>query len=43
MTDEDVMRLPLYLGAVEQFVDSTDVLERNRRIARLRTMYKEER
>jgi hypothetical protein len=42
ITDENVKRLPAYLGSVEQFVDSTDVLERNRRITRLRAMYEAE-
>jgi hypothetical protein len=41
IADENVKRLPAYLGSVEQFVDSTDVLERNQRIARLRAMYDE--
>jgi hypothetical protein len=43
ITDEHVKRLPPYLGSVDQFVDSTDVLERDARLARLRTMYEEER
>ena len=41
ITDEYVKRLPPYLGSIEQFVDSTDVLERNERITRLRAMYEE--
>jgi hypothetical protein len=42
ITDEHVKSLPPYLGGVEQFVDSTDVLERNWRIARLRALYEDE-
>ena len=42
IVDEDVRRLPPYLGSVDQFVDSTDVLERDARLARLRAMYAEE-
>jgi hypothetical protein len=42
IADEEVKRLPPYLGSVDQFVDSTDVLERDARLARLRAMYAEE-
>jgi hypothetical protein len=42
ITDEEIRRLPAHLGSVDQYVDSTDVLERNRRIARLQAMYEEE-
>ena len=42
ITDEQVRRLPEHLGSVDQFVDSTDVLERDARLARLRPMYEAE-
>jgi hypothetical protein len=42
IADEQVRRLPEHLGSVDQFVDSTDVLERDARLARLRAMYEEE-
>jgi hypothetical protein len=42
IADEEVRRLPAHLGSIDQFVDSTDVLERSWRIARLRSMYEDE-
>jgi hypothetical protein len=42
IADEAVRRLPEHLGSADQFVDSTDVLERDARLARLRAMYEEE-
>jgi Domain of unknown function (DUF4037) len=42
ITDEAVRRLPAHVGSVDQFVDSTDVLERDTRLARLRAMYADE-
>ena len=37
--DEDVLLLPKYLGAIDQFVDSTDVLSKPRRYPKIRHMY----
>jgi hypothetical protein len=42
ITDEAVRRLPLHLGAVEQFSDSTDVLSYASRLRRLRALYEPE-
>jgi hypothetical protein len=39
ITDEEVRALPENVGAVDQFVDSTDVLDYPRRFARLESMY----
>ncbi|MFX0107228.1 MAG: DUF4037 domain-containing protein [Candidatus Hodarchaeota archaeon] len=37
--DEEVLSLPKYLGAIDQFVDSTDVLSKPRRYPKLRHMF----
>ena len=37
--DPAVQALPPYLGAIDQFVDSTDVLDDHRRFGRLKLMY----
>jgi Domain of unknown function (DUF4037) len=42
IADEEVKRLPVHLGSIDQFVDSTDVLGYHRRSERLRAMYKDE-
>ena len=38
---QEVKRLPAHLGAVDQFVDSADLLERPDRIDRLKALYKD--
>lgn len=42
IVSEEVRRLPEHLGSVNQFVDSTDVLDEISRLRRLRVMYLEE-
>jgi hypothetical protein len=41
ITDEAVRRLPLNLGSVDQFVDSTDVLDEVKRLRKLKSIYEE--
>jgi len=41
ITDPEVRRLPAYLGSVDEFVDSTDVLENIPRCRHLQRLYKE--
>lgn len=41
ITDEAVRQLPPYLGSVDQFVDSTDVLDRMERMRKLKMIYEE--
>jgi hypothetical protein len=40
ITDPDVARLPLIVGSIEQWVDSTDVLSSPGRRAALRAAYR---
>lgn len=39
IADEEVQTLPEYLGGIDQFVDSTDVLSNSRQFDRLKLMY----
>jgi hypothetical protein len=39
ITNEAVRALPIHLGAIDQFVDSTDVLSYPRRFNQLKCMY----
>jgi hypothetical protein len=39
ITDEEIRALPENLGAIDQFVDSTDVLSYPKRFNRLKFMY----
>ncbi len=39
ITSEEVRRLPPHIGSVDQFVDSTDVLDNDGRFAQLRALY----
>ena len=41
ITDATILRLPPYLGSVDQFVDSTDVLDRMERMRKLKRIYEE--
>jgi len=42
ITDEEVKRLPVHLGSISQWVDSTDVLSYPRWFGPLRTLYRQE-
>ena len=42
ITSEQVRALPINLGAIDQFVDSTDVLSYPERFHRLKLMYRQE-
>jgi hypothetical protein len=39
ITDQEIKRLPVHLGAIDQFVNSTDLLERPDRIQALRGLF----
>ena len=39
LISQQVKSLPAHLGAIDQFIDSTDVLESSERIDKLKAMY----
>jgi hypothetical protein len=40
MADPEIEALPVHLGSVDQFVDSTDVLDHLSRLRQLRELYR---